>query len=187
MANANAMPDGLGGELDVGEQVDAADGQDERRPVPPGARADRREGDHRQELDRGDRPEREPVDGDVEADVHHRQDRPHRDHEPPPGEIERRQRPPGPAPHREDQRRAGDAEPRDPERLHEGEEEDGEGRPEVVEDRRADEVGRGRHPLEAADGEGRLHGEIVAAALEFRNGRAKAFPADRLRMEGVLS
>ena len=51
-------PDGLGGELDVGEQVHAAHGEDERRPLRERPRADRREHDHRQELDRRHGPER---------------------------------------------------------------------------------------------------------------------------------
>ena len=169
-------PDGLGRELDVGEQVDAADRQDEREAVPRRPRADRRERDHRQELDRRHGAERQPVDGDVEADVHHGEHRPHGDDEPPPGDVEGGERPPRAAPGGEDQRRARDAQPRDPERLDEREEEHGEGRPEVVEDRATRRSrSAGGSPLDAADRDGRVHGESVAAALRFRNGRPKAF------------
>ena len=60
----------LPGEHDVCEQVDAEDCERQRGAVPPGARPERREHDHGQELDRGDRAERQPVDREVEAAVH---------------------------------------------------------------------------------------------------------------------
>ena len=136
-------------ELDVGEEVDAADREDERGAVPQRARPESGEPDHRQELDRGHRAERQPVDGDVEADVHHREHRAQREDEPRPGGVEGRERPPRPPPRGEDRRRGRDPEPRDPEGRHEREEKHGEGRPQVVEDGAADEVGLGRDPIEA--------------------------------------
>jgi len=59
----------------VGEQVDPRHGYQERHGVAGGARTQCRERHHRQELDRGDRAQRQPIDGDVEAAVHQRQDR----------------------------------------------------------------------------------------------------------------
>ena len=51
--------DRLALELDVGEQVDAGDRERERGGVARRARAERGEADHGQELDRGDRAERQ--------------------------------------------------------------------------------------------------------------------------------
>ena len=79
-------------EPDVGEEVDAADGECERGGVPPRPRAERGERDHRQELDRRDRAERQPVDREVEADVHHRQHGAPGDERRPAALVEPRQR-----------------------------------------------------------------------------------------------
>jgi len=67
--------EGLGDELHVDEPVDAYDSQPERCQVARGASADGRQHDHRQELDRRDRAERQAIDREVEAGVHHRQQR----------------------------------------------------------------------------------------------------------------
>ena len=99
----------------------------------------RRENDHRQELDRGHRPEREAVDGDVETDVHHRERRAEREHDRASFAIESRKSPPRPSPEGEHRRSACDSEPGDAERVDPGEEEHRERRPEVVEDRAPDE------------------------------------------------
>ena len=63
-------PERLAAELDVREDVDAGDGEHEGERIPGIAHAQRCEQDHRQELDRRDRSQREAVDRDVEAGVH---------------------------------------------------------------------------------------------------------------------
>ena len=159
-------------ELHVGQQVDTADGQREREGIPSGARAGGREKDDGEELDRGHRPEGEAVDRDVEADVHPCEDEREPDHGSPGRPVRRRERTPRPPPEREDRGGARDAEPGHAERLDAGEEEDGECRAEVVEDRAADEVRvRGRRharPREqpARRGDGRdVHLDMVDARV----------------------
>ena len=134
----------LGDELHVGEQVDARHRERQRRQVARRTRADRGERDDRQELDRGDGAEREPVDRHVEADVHQREDGTPGDQQPPSLAVLRRVRAPGPAPEREDQRRRGDPQPRDAEHVDAREEQHSERRAEVVEDGAAEEVQVGR-------------------------------------------
>jgi hypothetical protein len=54
-------PERLAGDPDAREQVDAGDGEHERQSVAAVAGAERGQRDHRQELDRGDGRERQPV------------------------------------------------------------------------------------------------------------------------------
>ena len=140
--------DRLGSEADVDEHVHAGNREREREPVSKRADAERRKDDHRQELDRCDRPQREPVDCEVEARVHHREDEPERDEEPERRPVEPWKRPPWPSPDGEHDRRAHDAEPGDAEWLDPHEQEHGERRAEVVEHRASDEEGRRRSPGE---------------------------------------
>ncbi len=148
--------DRLALEPHVGEQVDAADRGGQREAVPPRPRPERRERDHRQELDRGDRAQREPVDREVEARVHRREDQSHRDH----GAVP--EQPPRTPPDGEDDRGARDPEPRDTEWLDPGEEQDGERGPEVVEDGADDEEALGR----------RGRGESTETSAHRHNSRA---------------
>jgi hypothetical protein len=127
-------------QADVREQVHPRDGEDEREEVAAAARADRGQDDDGKELDRGDGAEWQPVDGQVEQAVHHREHRGPGAEQPPGSTVEHPPDPPGPAPHGEDQRSGGDAQPRHSQGLDAGEQEHRERRPEVVEDRRHHEV-----------------------------------------------
>ena len=60
----------LDDEEHVGEEVDAGDRDEKRERVAGGPCSEGGERDHRQELDRSDRPERQPLDREVEAAVH---------------------------------------------------------------------------------------------------------------------
>ena len=140
--------DRLALELDVGEEVDAADCECQRGGVPPRPRAECGERDYGQEFDRRDRAERQPVDRQVEAHVHHRQDGAPGDKRPPASLVETGDEPPRSPPDREDGSRGGDPEPGDAEDVDPCEEQHRERRPEVVEDRAADEVGVRREPEE---------------------------------------
>src|SRR5215207_7418995 len=62
-------------EAHVREEVHTEDGQCQGSGVARCARAERREGENREKLDRGDRAERQAVDRQVEARVHHREHR----------------------------------------------------------------------------------------------------------------
>ena len=103
------------------------------RDVAPRAHPERGEHDHRQELDRRDRGQRQPVDRRVEAAVHDRQ------HEAPGDHVAIAQQVPGPPPGGEDQRGRGDPQPRHPEHVDAREQQHGERRAEVVEDGADDE------------------------------------------------
>ena len=143
-------PDRLALELHVRQQVDACGRRRDRGDVASRARADRGQQDRADELDRRNRRQREPVDRDVEADVHRGEDGAQRDDQRPPAAIEREERPPGPPPEGEDRGGGGDPEPRDAEHVHPGEQQDREGRPEVVEDGAADEVRLRRQRIDSA-------------------------------------
>ena len=88
-------------EPDVGEDVHARDGEPEGGDVACRAGAGGRERDDGQELDRGDGPERQAIDRDVEAAVHDGEDDAERDHEPPRLRVRPPERAPRAAPHRE--------------------------------------------------------------------------------------
>ncbi len=139
--------DGLGLELDVGQEIHTGDGQPQGESVPNGSRPDRGKQDHGEELDGRDRAQRECVDGDVEARVHHGEDDAERDDEVLRRAVHPGERAPRPAPEREHRRSADDSKPGDAEGLHAREEEHRERRSEVVEDGAADEVRLGRRPL----------------------------------------
>jgi hypothetical protein len=57
-------------ELDIGQQIDAREGQCERDQVAAGAYCDGREDDHWDKLDRGDGAERKLIDCEIEDRVH---------------------------------------------------------------------------------------------------------------------
>ena len=132
--------DRLALETHVRQQVDAGGRRPDRSAVASRTRADRRQDDRADELDRCNRRQRQPVDRDVEADVHRRKDGAQGDDQRPSVAIERKERPPGPPPESEDRRGRGDPEPGDAEHVDPGEEQHGERRPQIVEDRAADEV-----------------------------------------------
>ena len=74
LANANARPTGSPSSSDVRQHVDAGDRDAECRGIATPSRAEGRERDHRQELDRRHGAQRKAVDRDVEARVHPRED-----------------------------------------------------------------------------------------------------------------
>ena len=131
----------------VGEEVNAGDGERQRPRVAGAASAHRRQGDHRQELDRGHGPQRQPVDRHVEAAVHRGQDRAPRGQQAPPGAIERRERPPRAAPGGEDRRGGGDPQPGHAQHVHPREQQHRERGPQVVEHGADQEPGVRRRPL----------------------------------------
>ena len=135
-------PERLGLELDVREQVDAGDRQQQGGAVPQGPRPEGGERDHRQELDRRDRPERQPVDREVEAArSSQRAPRPRRAACGVRSRSSRAYARHGLRQSAKTAARCRDAEPRHAERVDAREQQDRERRPEVVEDRAADEVG----------------------------------------------
>ena len=145
-ANANAKPESLTAEVHVREQHDAGGGREHRAAVSRGARPRNGERDRPDELDRSDRGERQVVDRDVEAHVHRCEDGTERDEEPRTLAVEPRDHPPGATPEREHECGRGDAKPRDAEDVDPREEQDGEGRAEVVKDGACREVRLRRGP-----------------------------------------
>jgi hypothetical protein len=161
------QPDRSAGDPDLGEQPDAADRQDERRGVAPGAGAVRRQRDDAEELDPGHGRQREPVEGQVEGRVHGREDQPERDDQPPltrPGRTPDR---PRWTDQRQHEGRGGHPEPGDSERRQVHEQQHRERRPEVVE-RRSDhhqpDPGCRRVPVHS----GRCHRSMVRRTMGER-------------------
>ena len=138
------------------------------------ASAQRRERDHGQELDRGDRAERQAVDGEVEAAVHERQHAAPGHEQPARLAVELRQHAPGPPPDGEDERGGGDAQPGHAEHVHPREQQHREGRAEVVEDGADDEVQVRRRP---GRGTARLcnHTDRMIGRTRFRTGRKASY------------
>jgi hypothetical protein len=132
-------------EPDVGEQVHAGNGQDQRDGVAACARAHRGKGDHGKELDRRHGAQRKAVDRDVETGVHHREHGAPREQQALSRAIESLERATGAAPQGEYERRPRDPQPGHTEDLDAREEEHRERRSEVVEDRADDEVHVRRH------------------------------------------
>jgi ribonuclease E len=171
----------LAAEADVREEVDAAGGRRHRGHV--AARPDAEHGQqHRpQELDRSHGRERQAVDRDVDARVHRGEHHAERRDQPAALPVEAAQRPPRPAPEREYDGGRRDAQPGDAEHVDPREEQHGEGRPEVVEERADPEVGDRRNvesgrPAQrhGADGGGAIHACSVPRTLRFHHGRSKA-------------
>ena len=92
--------DRLALEPHVRQQEDAGGRRPDRGDVAPRARTDRRQRDRPDELDRRDRRQRQPVDRDVEADIHRGKHGSQGDDQRPSAAIEREKRPPGPPPKR---------------------------------------------------------------------------------------
>ncbi len=105
-----------------------------------GSRADDRQHDRADELDRGYGRERQAIDRDVEAGVHQCEDGPECEEQPLRLTVEQTQRVPRSAPDGQDDRCRGDPQPRDAENVDTDEQQDRERRAEVVEDRAPDEV-----------------------------------------------
>ena len=89
-------------QLNVRQQRDAADRHCQRGSVPERPRPERRQGDHRHELDRRHGREGQARDREIEAAVHHRQRQPHPDDRSPRAAVEARPEPPGMPPRRVD-------------------------------------------------------------------------------------
>ena len=145
VGEAEQDPDRLRDEADVGQQVHTARRRGDRGEVASHARAGRGQRDRPDELDRGDRRERQVVDRDVEAGVHDREDGAERDEQRAAPAVEGDERPPGPPPESEDDGRRGDPQPGDARADVLGEEQDGERGAEVVEERAPGEVRLRRH------------------------------------------
>ena len=157
----------LGADLQMRQEIDARTGQRQRGRVAPATDAKGREPDHGDELDCGDGAERQSVDRLVEADVHHGKHGAPGDQRPQPVAIDAGEQAPGTPPRREDQGGRRDPHPRDPEDVHAGEEQDGERRPQVMEDGADDEIevwGRLAEPG-AARGFHRLRMQWSSAAV----------------------
>ncbi len=157
--------DGLGLELDVGQQVDAEHGQPERRAVPSRSGAYGGKRDDGKELDRRHRSQRQRVDGDVEARVHDGEDDSQRDDEPPRRAIHPGEGAPRPSPESEHRCRARDAQPCHAERFDSCEEEHRERRPEVVEYGTSDEVRLGACRRRASERTARSVGDDAMPPL----------------------
>ena len=127
--------DGLTCEPDIGEQIHTRDRERESDGIPRRTSPYGGQGDDREELDRRDRPERQPFDRKVEARVHGGEDDCEVDDGLSVGALCGGERAPRSSPEGEDRRGARDPKPGDTEWLDPGEEQDGERRTEVVEDR----------------------------------------------------
>src|SRR6185437_11585544 len=99
------------------------------------------------ELDGTDRAERHPVDGEIEANIHQREHASQQQHAPSGGQVEAAVVAPGTAPSREHYRGACDPQPRYTEWRNAREQENREGRAQVVEDRADQEEGEWRNAL----------------------------------------
>ena len=104
-------------EFDVGEEVHADDGQPEGETVPNRSCSDRGKQDHGEKLDGRDGAQRERVDREVEARVHHGEDDPERDDESLRRSVHPGERAPRPPPEREHRSCADDPKPGDAEWL----------------------------------------------------------------------
>ena len=172
----------LAGQVDVGEHGDAADGERKRDQVARGAGAGRGEHDRAEELDRADRGERQPVDGQVEQRVHGGEHGAEREQHPPPVRRGVAKHPPRSAPEREHHGRGGDPQPGHAEHLDVREQQHRQRRAEVVEDRAGEEE---RARRQQRDGAGHSPGRYGHLAYRPRregvrpwpiNGRTARFP-----------
>ena len=133
LAAAQARPAGLPARLTWVSRATPAADERQRHGVASRACAVRREGDHPEELDAGDRGERAAVEGQVERRVHAGQDHAEGDHDAPVGGGRRSQHRPRAAPDCEHDGGRGEPEPGDPERVDVDEQQDRERRAQVVE------------------------------------------------------
>src|SRR4029453_18702177 len=107
--------------------------------------------------------------------------------------AEPRERVPGPPPQSEDRCGGRDPQPGDAQGPEAGGEQDGERRPQVVEDRAADEEPLGRSGCREApergslggNGDGMLHDDMVTAPGPMCHTQTKPFLLQRLRSKGV--
>jgi Lrp/AsnC family leucine-responsive transcriptional regulator len=173
--------DRLALETDMREQIDACCSRDDRHDVARRAGADGREDDRADELDRRNRGQRQPVDRDIEADVHQGEDGSQTNDQRPSARIEREKRPPRPPPEREDRGGGGDPEPGDAQHVDPREQQHGEGRPEIVEDGAPDEVGlRGNTRV-------RVDGLSVTSRPPNRHGKSKVLDSSQIMKNGLLA
>ena len=183
LANANATPTGSPAKRTWVSRKTPSDRDRRGGDVAPDTGADQGQDDRADELDRRHRRERQVVDREVEARVHRREHRAEADDQRAAPAIEREQLPPRPAPDREDQRGRGDPQPGDAEHVDPGEQQHGERRPQVVEDRAAREV-QPRRQLAGA------HAHAVqGGGRRRRRGSPHCVRCDGqpLRIEGVTS
>ena len=157
----------------LGQQVDTADGEQQRGTVAHGPGAGGGQRHDRQELDGRDGRQRQPVDRQVEAAVHRGEHRPPGEHQPAGRPVQPCPAAPRPPPGTEHHRRGRDPQPGDAEHVDAHEEQHREGRPEVVEDRAADEPGLRRHPV------GHGHQPAAARRPDARCGDRHPFMVDR--------
>ena len=165
-------------EPDHGQRRHAGDGQREGHGVAAGAGAGYGQGDGAEELDRADGGQRQPRHGQVEQRVHNGQYAAKRGQPDPLAGVQIADQPPGPPPGGEHGRGAGDPQPHHTERRDVGEQEHGQRRAQIVEDRGHGEKGNGREPARhgaqplARWSEGCRGGHrcIVAATVPTMNG-----------------
>ena len=177
-AKASAETVADAGEAD--QRIDAGDRDRERHEIARASHADQRDRDRRDELDRGDGRERQPLDREIEDRIHRREDGAERDDDQQRPPIGAQEEPPRPPPEREDDRRRRDPEPRDAERLDQREEQHREGRAEIVEDRADEEEGVRRDAVQF----GRRRGSLLRLStwvygLRQRWAVSTGFHADR--------
>jgi len=154
-------------QADVDQNVDAGHGHRQRGQVARRPGAERGQCNHREELDGRHRAQRQPGDRLVEAAVHRRQDCTEGDQQADGVAVGAAERPPRPPPRGEHDRRARDPQPGDAQRRDAAEQQHGEGRSEVVEQRAAGEVAlRGNAP--------RRHASIVLVIANPEYGQSTA-------------
>jgi hypothetical protein len=127
-------PERVTGKADHGDGSHACRGERERSSVAPGPRPGGGQDHSAAELDRAHRRQRQPVHGEVERRVHDGEHHAEGDQGPPAARAEFRYQPPRSPPGGEHRRRAGDAQPGDPEHADAGEQQHRQRRSEVMED-----------------------------------------------------
>jgi hypothetical protein len=160
------------GEPDVGQDEHPAHRQHKGKDVAAGVRADRGEDHGAEELDRADRRQRQPGDGEVEQRVHRGQHDAQRGEHRPLPTARTTQDAPGPAPAHEDHGGRGDAQPRHAENGHPRAEQHRQRRAEVVEHHAGEEE---RRRGQRGDG----GGDAAGPGRDLLRGAHPAYPAKR--------
>jgi hypothetical protein len=172
----------LPGDPHLGYEVDPGYACRKGKRVPPIAHAERGQGDHRQELDRRDRAERQPVNREVEDRVHDAEHDSHRGDVQPRAACRGPSNSPRPPPDGVNRCGGRDAQPGNANGRNKREQEHRERGPEIVENGAADEIRvAGQLTGSVADSAQCLHGS--QPPLHVRRGwpglpfRAKRVPA----------
>jgi hypothetical protein len=134
--------------LKTDEQDNADDRDDQSGDISERPHADKRDDDGRDELDRRHARQRHVVDSEIEGAVHQRQGEPERDDQHPCAPIAVDQNAPRAPPDRKDRGGRRDPQPGDSQHAHMSEEQNGEGRAEIVEHRADHEERMRRHAID---------------------------------------